>query len=144
MAQFKNVYWEDVKEGDTLPEISLPISVRRCVMDAAWTHDFFPGHHDRDYARGQGQKDMYVNTMMYQGFLHRLMTDWSGPEGWVKKLGISMRASVYPGHTMKASGKVIRKYTDNNDHLVDLELLVSTEDGPAVPATGTVLLPTRG
>ena len=40
--------------AELLPEVVLPVTLRLCVHDAAATRDYFPGHHDRDYARAQG------------------------------------------------------------------------------------------
>ena len=52
--------------GD-LPVVTMPVTVGRCVLDAATTRDFFPGHHDREYALAQGARDVYLNTMFYHG-----------------------------------------------------------------------------
>ncbi|MEA3510301.1 MAG: MaoC family dehydratase N-terminal domain-containing protein, partial [Actinomycetota bacterium] len=72
-APVSSVHDEALPIGD-LPVVTMPITVGRCVLDAATTRDFFPGHHDRDYARAQGARDVYLNTMFYHGFVDRVVT----------------------------------------------------------------------
>ena len=38
--------FEEVKVGDELPELALPLTVQRLVMEAAANRDFVPLHHD--------------------------------------------------------------------------------------------------
>lgn len=38
--------FEEVSEGDELPELVLPLTVQRLVMEAAANRDFVPLHHD--------------------------------------------------------------------------------------------------
>lgn len=44
-----------------LPPVALPVSYRRVVHNAAATWDWFPGHHDPEYARAQGQRTIYLS-----------------------------------------------------------------------------------
>jgi hypothetical protein len=38
---------------------------------------------------------------------------------------------------------VTKKYVDSGEHRVDLEILMSTQDGPVTPCTATLTLPSR-
>jgi acyl dehydratase len=44
-------FWEDVKEGEELPRLVMPITTTRCVYLASATRDFSPQHSNREYAR---------------------------------------------------------------------------------------------
>lgn len=141
-------YWEDVEEGDELPRVEDLITYRRVIMNPATTWDYFPGHHDPEYARSQGQPTIYVNTMHFLGFVDRLATDWAGPRTFIARRKVSMRQSIFAGDTMVGEGRVTRRYTDDSTgrvrHLVDLEMTVSNQHGEVCcPASVTLELPAR-
>jgi acyl dehydratase len=148
----RNVYpgiqqreWEDVTEGEPIPRIESEITLKRVIMDAAATWDYFPGHHNVEYARQQGQKTIYINTMMFQGLIDKVITDWAGPETWLVRRKMTMQRSIYAGDTMYGEGRVVRRYIDDQGrHLVDVEVTIGNQDGVVCPATATIMLPSRG
>ena len=48
--------FDEVRPGDTLPELAVPITVALIASGAIATRDYFPGHHDKDAARALGTK----------------------------------------------------------------------------------------
>ncbi len=137
-------YWEDVKEGEELPPLVMPITVTRCVYLASATRDFSPQHSNRDYAQQRSQaKDVFVNTPFNMGMISRFMTDWGGPRSTVKRIKFAMRGSVCAGDVMEMTGSVTRTYIQDGEHLVDLEIVIQTADGPVTPSTATLALPSR-
>ena len=54
--------FEEVKVGDELPELALPLTVQRLVMEAAANRDFVPLHHDDAAAQRTGAPAMFANT----------------------------------------------------------------------------------
>ena len=135
--------WEDVHQGEMLPEVVMPVTLRLCVLDAAATRDFFPGHHDRDYARGQNVRDTYLNTMFFHGFVDRVAGDWAGPDAWLLRRRLDMSAPVCVGDTMRTKAHVVRHYQEEEHGLVDVEVEVLTEHGLGVKAMLTYILPLR-
>jgi acyl dehydratase len=141
-AGAKQLTWDDVNEGDAVPRITTEVSLKRVIMDAAATWDYFPGHHNVDYAREQGQKTIYINTMFFQGFIDRVVTDWAGPQTWIVRRKMTMQRSIYAGDTMFGEGKVTRKWVDDDGRrLIDVDIAVGNDDGVACPASATILLP---
>jgi acyl dehydratase len=141
-------YWEDVEAGEALPRVDDEITYRRVIMNPATTWDYFPGHHDPEYARSQGQPTIYVNTMHFLGFVDRLATDWGGPRSFIAKRKIAMQRSIFAGDTMVGEGRVVDKRTDSAGdrvrYLVDLELTVKNQDSDlCCPASVTLELPSR-
>ncbi|MDV3133383.1 hypothetical protein [Mycobacterium sp. 29Ha] len=132
--------FDDVAVGDSLPAVSIEVTYKRICMNAASTWDWFPGHHNPEYAQSQGQRTIYLSTLFYHGFIDRGLNEWAGPDALIRRRTISMIRSIYPGQTATLSGKVVGKRRDGGRHLVDLELLVSSEDGPCVPSEATVEL----
>ncbi|MFZ5653059.1 MAG: hypothetical protein ACOY42_01465 [Pseudomonadota bacterium] len=142
MAELK--YWDEVAEGEALPRIGMHVPYVKVILNAAATNDYFPGHHDPEYARAQGQRNIYLNTMAIEGFIDRVATDWAGPHAFIRKRQMQMRASIYAEDTMYGEGAVTRRYQDDaGRHLVDLEIRISTDEGLRVPAVVTLELPRR-
>lgn len=143
-------YWEDVEPGEALPRVDDEITYRRVIMNPATTWDYFPGHHDPEYARSQGQPTIYVNTMHVLGFVDRLATDWAGPRSFIAKRKVALQRSIFAGDTMVGEGRVLDKRTDAAGdggrvrHLVDLEITVKNQHGDlCCPAGVTLELPSR-
>ena len=137
--------WEDVEEGEELPELSMPITVTRCVYLASATRDFSPQHSNRDYAQDRSKtKDVFLNTPFTMGLISRFMTDWAGPRSTVRRMKIEMRGNVCAGDNMTITGRVTKKQVEDGEHRVELEITISTQDGPMTPCTATLALPSRG
>jgi len=133
--------WEDVREGEALPEVRFPVTLKLCALDAAATRDFFPGHHDRDYARSQNVRDAYLNTMFFHGFVDRVGGEWAGPGAWLCRRRLDMVAPVCVGDTMRTEGKVLRRYEESGRGLADVEIRVLTDQGLCAKAVLTWILP---
>jgi len=138
----KSKTWAEVKANDVVTEIAMAVPYEKVVLDAAATQDYFPGHHNPEYARGQGQKTIYLNTMAIEGFIDRVATDWAGPRAFITRRTMSMHRSIYAGDTMYGGGIVTQCYRDHSGRtLVDLAITIRTQDNPCVPAEVTLLLP---
>jgi len=136
-------YWDEIKEGDTVTPVKMDVPFERVILDAAATQDYFPGHHNPAYAKHQGQKAIYLNTMAIEGFIDRVSTDWAGPHTFIRKRKMQMRSSIYAGDSMTGEGKVEKCYSEDGRNLVDLSIVISTQDGPCVPASVTIELPRK-
>ena len=141
----KRLYWEDVVEGDDIPAVTLDITRNRIMMIVSATRDIFPLHHDPEFARAAGYEAPAVATAFLQGLLGRCLTDWTGPTGKIRRLGLKLNAPTLSGDTVSAGGRVSRKYIENGKHKVDCTLVMKKQDGvTAVDAEATVIVPSRG
>jgi len=103
----KQIYWEDVEVDQEIPTgYSLKIDITRMVMQVSGTQDYYAVHHDRDFAHSQGVPDIFLNTGFLTAAAGRLLTDWIGTEGSLKKFRIEMRRMNLLGDTMWVKGKV--------------------------------------
>jgi acyl dehydratase len=140
----RELYFEDVNEGDALPTLTMPITLTRCVYLASATRDFSPQHSNRDYARERSKtKDVFVNTPFNLGMISRFLTDWTGPTGVVRRIQMAMRDNVCAGDDMILTGTVTKKSVQDGEGRVDVEVTISTQDGPVSPCQTTVVLPLR-
>lgn len=140
---WKTVCWDDVGEGDELPPVTREITRTTIIATAIATRDFTPVHHDHEAAQREGAQDIFLNILSTGGFVGKYLTDWSGPEGELKRMTIRLGATVFPGDTLTSSGKITRKYTEGDDHLVDVGFNLSVAMGPHAWGTATMVLPTK-
>lgn len=142
--ELKKVLWEDVKEGDELPSIRMPITMTRLVYLASATRDFSPQHSNSEYAKTRSKtRDAFVNTQFNMGMVSRLATDWAGPSATVRSVKIKMKENVCRGDDMIVTGKVTQKYEKDGEHLVVIDVMISNQDSPCSPAVATIALPSR-
>jgi len=130
--------WEHVREGDELKGFSLELTMTRMVAQVSGTQDFYPVHHDPEFARQAGHPDIFVNTAFIRGCLCRVVTDWMGVDGFLSALTFQMRRPNFVGETITARGRVRKKAAGGR---VDLEVWIENAGQVTVPGTATVILP---
>jgi acyl dehydratase len=102
-----------------------------------------PLHHDREYAQKAGLKDIFMNTPTIFGFAGKYLTDWTGPEAELKEITLRLMLPCFPGDTMTMAGKVAKKYTEADQHLIDVDFAFNGPAGMNCSGKGTLMLPTR-
>ena len=104
--QNKTLQFDQVKVGDKLPELAIPITVALITSGAIATRDFFPGHHDKDAAIELGSPHIFMNILTTNGLVQRFVEQWSGPDSVFKDIDIKLGMPNYPGDTMTFKGEV--------------------------------------
>lgn len=132
----KTLRFEQVKVGDALPELPIPITVTLVVGGALASRDFTPVHHDKAAAQAQGMGDVFMNILTTNGLVGRYVTDWAGPDAVVKNVAIKLGAPNLPGDTMKMSGTV----KERNDVAGEVVVEVAGKNNWGNHVTGTVRL----
>lgn len=140
---FKSIFWDDVVEGQELPTLSKEVTATNIVAGALASRDFTPIHHDRDFANKQGAPDIFLNILTIGGWVGNFLTRWSGPEGELKHIEIKLGMPCFPGNTMKWQGKVVRKFVEGGEHLVDIEYIASIPLGSLCRGKAVMSLPTE-
>ncbi len=138
---YKSIKFSEVKEGDVLPPYNRNVTRTSIVAGAIASRDFTPVHHDHTVAQKAGAKDIFLNILSTSGYIGKYLTDWSGPEGELKKMVINLGMTVYPGDTVAHTGKIARKYTEGGKNLIDVEYALSVAMGPHAWGTVTMVLP---
>ena len=140
----EQLHWDEVAVGDELPEIALDITTKRLFLQASGAQDWYPVHFDPAFARKAGHEDIFMNTGFVQAALVRLITDWIGDAGFLKRLAFEMRRQHRPGDTMVCRGKVTGKEEADGAALVFLQVWAENErEGVATPGEATVVLPRK-
>ena len=138
---YKSIKFSEVNEGDELPVYNRDITRTSIVAGAIASRDFTPVHHDPEVAQKAGANDIFLNILSTSGYIGKYLTDWSGPEGEMKKMVINLGMTVYPGDTVTHTGKIAKKYTEGDENLVDVEYALSVAMGPHAWGTVTLSLP---
>lgn len=92
--------------GDAGPLLKTETPLRRVILNAAVTWDYFPGHHDVEYAKSQGQSTIFVNTMFIQGLSDRYLTEWF-PSSFIVRRTLKMKGSILAGDEVTVRGTVL-------------------------------------
>jgi hypothetical protein len=129
--------YDDVREGDELPELVVELTPTLIVSTAIASRDYQDVHHDRDLAQQRGSKDIFMNILTTNGFVGRFVTDWAGPDAVLQKVSIRLGAPNYPYDTMRMSGRVAAK----TDGVVQVEVRGANSLGDHVTGTVALALP---
>jgi hypothetical protein len=149
-------YWDDVKEGDSIPDLVKNCSSQQLVQWAAASGDFNQIHYDERIAKSQRLDDIIVHGALKAGFLGQLIWDWKGEKGVIKKYACQYRGMDYRYQDIVCKGVITKKYEENGEKLVDLEIWTETgtpmeDDGrpknpvgqKTTPGSATIALPSR-
>ncbi|NKZ11542.1 MaoC family dehydratase [Mycolicibacterium septicum DSM 44393] len=126
----------DVRVGTTLPELKIYGDPTFIVSTAIATRDYQDVHHDRDLAQAKGSKDIFVNILTDTGLVGRYVTDWAGPNAFVKSIKLRLGVPWYAYDTITFTGEV----TEIEGDLVTLKVVGSNSLGNHVIATSTLTL----
>jgi acyl dehydratase len=134
----------DVHEGDSLPELSYPVTATTVVLGALASRDWRPMHHDHDFAVNRnGTQDIFLNTPNQAAWFERYVTDWTGPKGRLGRMKFRMKGSVFPGDTMVMRARVESVDTDDAGcGWASLLVTLSVGDAVKTDCSVRVALPT--
>lgn len=136
-------YFEDVKQDEALPSFEITITRTHIIKFAGAGGDFYPVHHDEEYAKSVGLPSTFAMGMMHGGMLSRVVTDWAG-DGTVKRYKLRFAAMVWPKDTLTFKGHVVRTYSQGGENLVDCKLSVVNQKGETtIDGEATVSLPSK-
>lgn len=83
-----------------------PITPSFVISTAIATHDFYPIHHDVDWARSLGQPDIFTNILTTTALVGGVVTNWAGPKTVLKSTDLRLLVPNFPGDTLVLQGEV--------------------------------------
>ena len=129
----------DVKVGDELPGLDVPLTAAVIVGGALASRDFTPVHHDRSAAQAQGMQDVFMNILTTNGYVGRFVTDWAGPDAAIRGLSIKLGTPNVVGDVMKMSGRVVA--VDPEQGVVEVQVVGKNAWGNHVEGKVRLALP---
>ena len=141
----EQVYFEDVNEGDEIPQLVKNCSTQQLVLWAAGSGDFYQIHYDKDFAQSTGLQDIIVHGALKHAFLGQLVHDWMSDGGRIKKFGCQYRGMDDAKQDIVCKGVISKKYQEDGQNLVELEVWTENPQGKKTsPGSAVVTLPSRG
>ena len=123
--------------GEALPELVVPLTRTLIAATAIASRDYQDVHHDPGLAQERGSPDIFMNILSTNGFVGRYITDWAGPDAFIKKVAIRLGVPNYPGDTMTMRGTV-EAVTDG---VATVKVVGSNSLGDHVTGTVDVVVP---
>ncbi len=139
------LYFEDINEGQEVTTLSQHCDSQRLVYWAAGSGDFYQIHYDKDFAQRTGLPDRIVHGALKHALLGRLLHEWVGAEGRVRRVACQYRGMDMVDKDVICKGVVTGKRSEDGENLVDVDVWTETPEGQkTTPGTATVALPSRG
>jgi acyl dehydratase len=141
----EQVFFEDIAVGDTIPEqehgpLTIVDTVRWAGLQENWQHL----HFDRDHVRQHNGLKTFIASGAYrQALLMRMLTDWVGPRGRLRKITVRHTHSTFEGDMMRFSGRVVEKSLEDSA-TVTCELEGTNQENQKIlSGRCTLVLPSR-
>ena len=131
----------DVAVGDQVTPMDIDVTTTAIVAGAIASHDWMPMHHDRDFAQSQGAPDVFFNIFSTNAYIARFITDWAGPEAFLKSIDVRLGVQAVPGQVLKFRGEVLSKEDEGEDCSIQVSVAASNEAGDHATGTATLSLP---
>jgi VCBS repeat-containing protein len=127
----------ETKVGDTRRQTLVEgLSRMQLVQYAGASADYTPMHTDEVFATQiAGYPSVFAPGMLTMGLTGRLVTDWVG-DGRLRRFGVRFLSQLWPGDTLTGTATVQALREDGAQHVVDLEIEVTNQNGDVV-LTGT-------
>jgi hypothetical protein len=111
---------------------------------ASASRDFAPQHHNSWYAHNKSRtREMFLGTHFNLGMLSRFLTDFGGSGSTVRRIQLQMMRTVGAGEDYIMNGVVTKKWEQNGEKLIDMDITIDTQFGPAYRCSGSLALPNR-
>ena len=128
--------FEQVKVGQELPGLDIPLTTSLIVSTALASRDFTPVHHDKGAAQRSGVDDVFMNILTTNGLVGRYVTDWAGSDARLRRIAIRLGGPAIPGSALRFTGQVTDQQVDANEQLLEITVRAANDLGDH--ATGTV------
>lgn len=139
------MYFEDVTEGQELPNLQRRIQLIDMVIYAGATWDFHRYHYDQSFAAAAGFRGPFVDGQMLGALLAKQVMQWAGPEAFLRRLSYQLRHMVFADDTIVCRGKVVEARSEAAGGLAVCELSICNQENIEVinQARAMVELPGR-
>jgi len=121
--------WESIKEGDELPRAEKKPGLTQLVKYAAGSGDFNPLHYDSNFRQAKQIGSIIVHGRFKYATLGEYVSNWLAHGGRIKKISCQYRGMDFPDQPIVCRGTVTRKWQENGEKLVQLEIWTENGEG---------------
>ena len=140
----QQIFFEDVQPGAELVTREYgPLTVIDTVRWAGLQENTQQLHYDRDWVREHAGLRTFIASGAYrQALLMRMLTDWAGPRGRLRKLSLRHTYSTFEGDTMRFAARAAEKSGDPADPWIRCDVEGTNQEGRRIlVGQCTVVLP---
>jgi hypothetical protein len=139
-TDFTDINYEQLAEGQALPELAIPITHKLIVSGAAATQDFIDVHHNAPAAKAAAMPDIFMNILTTSGLSARYLSDWAGPGSRLKTIKFKLMAPNVPGDRMVMQGRISKLEQAAGEKRVTVEFAGRNGLGFHVTGSATMAL----
>ena len=123
----------ELSKGDNYEEVVVSdLSRTQIVQYAGASGDYNPLHTDEVFAKEVGgYPTVFAHGMLSMGLTGTMLTSYVG-DGRLRKFGVRFTRQVFPGDTLTAKATVEAIREQDGEHLVDLALSTTNQNGEEV------------
>lgn len=125
----------DLKIGDELPVLVVgPFTLADFVRWAAYQENWLRMHYDKAYADRHAHLPNCLQSGHHRAaLLARMITDWLGSEGRLRRFAVRHTAPVFLGDTVRCGGRVRgTSGTEDKRMLVELDIWAINQNAQVV------------
>ena len=123
--------YEELEAGQSLPTLTVTPTAGQLFLFSAITWNAHRIHYDTPYAQSEGYPAVVVHGPFQGSLLSRLVSEWAGDQGEIKRLSYSHRGIAFLGDTLHCKEKIAKKYEADGVPMIDLELAIENQKGEA-------------
>jgi acyl dehydratase len=131
----------DINVGDAITPMNIELTHTMVAATAIASMDFMPVHHDKDYALAKFAPDIFLNILSSNGYVSKFLTDWAGPECWVKKIAIKLGVPAVPHQVLRFTGEVVSKTAQGEECVIEVTVQAVNDAGHHATGTATITVP---
>jgi len=139
-------FFEDVQaDAELVSREYGPLTIIDTVRWAGLQENTQQLHYDRDWVREHAGLRTFIASGAYrQALLMRMLTDWLGPRGMLRKLSVRHTYSTFEGDTMRFATRAVEKSPDRADPWIRCEIQGANQEGRGIlVGQCTLVLPRR-
>ena len=136
------VRFEELNEGDTLPELRKTPTLQTLVKYSAGSGDFNPLHHDYNFSQARQIGSIIVHGRFKYASLGEFVSNWLGHAGRIRKLSCQYRGMDLPNKEFVCKGVVKKKSDEGGKKVVELDIWTENAEGKkTTPGSAVVVFP---
>lgn len=121
--------FEDIREGDLLPELRKTPTLQTLVKYSAGGGDFNPLHHDYNFPQAKQIGSIIVHGRFKYASLGEFVSNWLGHAGRIRKLSCQYRGMDLPNKEFVCKGVVKKKSSEGGQNVVELDVWAENAEG---------------
>jgi acyl dehydratase len=134
--------FEDIREGDSLPELRKTPTLQTLVKYSAGGGDFNPLHHDYNFPQAKQIGSIIVHGRFKYASLGEFVSNWLGHSGRIRKISCQYRGMDLPDKEFVCKGIVKKKSSEDGRRVVELDVWTENAEGKkTTPGTAVVVFP---